>query len=153
MSSDVGMSAERLKRLLGDFENSYVERKPFGDKEGWLRTIVAFANSCPLEDEAVLFIGATDDGLVQVKPGEDLDKLQRTLSERVLAQVYPRVRVRCIPLRMGEAICLAVVVPEVATGRTSRGHLMSEMGRPACLRRMSSFKGSSWNATANGTRF
>ena len=85
------MSAERL-RLLGDFENSYVRREPW-DKEGWLRTIVAFANSCPLEDEAVLFIGATDDGLVQVKPGEDLDKLQRTLSERVLAQVYPRVRV------------------------------------------------------------
>ena len=50
---------------LSDGESNFVERKQSAASTDEIRrTIVAFANSVPVGDEAVLFIGVKDDGTI-----------------------------------------------------------------------------------------
>src|SRR5260370_13467206 len=91
-------------------EGSLVERKPdnFKDREA-RKVIVAFANSTPEGQEAVLFIGLHD------KTGEALgvsspDKLQLTYV-RVLNECYPSITYQMHPLEFDGRTVVAIVVP------------------------------------------
>src|SRR5690349_4372693 len=68
-------NADLLARLRTD-EDHFTERKTFRDKDGWLRTAVAFANSAPVGWPAILFVGVTSKGLVE-HPAPNLDELQK----------------------------------------------------------------------------
>jgi predicted HTH transcriptional regulator len=79
----VHLSDDDLLSRLTNTEDNFVERKRFSDDREWLRTVVAFANSCPIGYPGVLFIGVYDNGTVE-QPGKpiNLDSLQKTLTER-----------------------------------------------------------------------
>lgn len=103
------LNNDDLQRLVTDFENQYVERKPSGDSKGWLRTVVGFANSTPVGFPAVLFIGVRPDGsLEDIAP--NLDSLQKSLSER-LSTAYPPIYYLPQVVTVGGKKALAVVVP------------------------------------------
>jgi predicted HTH transcriptional regulator len=70
--------AELIARLTMT-EDSFVERKSQTDRAGWLKTVVAFANSTPIGLPAVLFIGVSDDGVVSANV--DVEKTMQAFSD------------------------------------------------------------------------
>lgn len=76
--------------LLASSEDSFVERKTFGDwKSEALKTIVAFANSVPIGYPGVLFVGVRDNGTPQ-GGSENLDKIQKTLAD-IAQSAFPKI--------------------------------------------------------------
>ena len=55
------VSDEELLNRFHNSEDAFVERKRFSDTDDWLKTVVAFANSCPIGFWGVLFVGVKDD--------------------------------------------------------------------------------------------
>jgi hypothetical protein len=107
----VTLSDEDLLARLGNTEDNFVERKRFSDDRQWLRTAVAFANSCPIGYPGVLFIGAYDDGRPeQPKVSINLDSLQKTLAER-LGGAWPPIFYLSKILRKDLHQFLAVLIP------------------------------------------
>jgi Schlafen, AlbA_2 len=105
----MALDEDDLLRLLHSTEHSYAERKTANDSKDWVKTVVAFANSLDPSQEAVLFIGATDNGEIEPKSA-NLDKLQKTLSEKMQA-IYPPVYCTTKSLKEGDKECIAVIVP------------------------------------------
>jgi predicted HTH transcriptional regulator len=107
----VRVSDEDLLRRLSSTEDNFTERKRFSDDREWLRTVVGFANSCPLDFPGVLYIGVYDDGRVETpnKP-VNLDSLQKTLTER-LNDAWPPIYYLPKALGKKDAEFLAVLVP------------------------------------------
>lgn len=70
------MTRDELLRLLQTREDNYTERKLEGAAhQGEIRkAMVAFANSVPIDREAVLFIGVADDGTVSASGNPMLRK-------------------------------------------------------------------------------
>lgn len=110
------MSEADLLRLLRSTEHTFAERKTIGDSRDWLKTIVAFANSLETNQEGVLFIGAKDNGEIEESPA-NLDKLQKTLSEKIQS-AYPPIYYTTRIVGYEGKECLAVIVP----GSPSRPH-------------------------------
>jgi hypothetical protein len=100
-------------------EDHFVERKTLGDSKDWLKTAVAFANSSPIGFPAVLYLGVTDEGVIQ--DGVDLDSVQRSFSEKV-SRAYPPIA--CYPriLRADGKPFLAIVIP----GSEERPHFAGQ---------------------------
>ena len=102
------LSNEDLLLRLPNFEDFFVERKTASEKKDWLYTVVAFANSAPIDYPAVLFIGVKNDGTIE-NTG-NLDKLQQTFTE-ILGQAYPPIATFSKVLEKDGKQCLAVIVP------------------------------------------
>jgi predicted HTH transcriptional regulator len=114
----IQLSDDDLLRMRRDTENNFVERKTVSDKEGWLRTAVAFANSVPIEYPAVLFVGVKDDGeLENVAANFDWEKLQKTVAEQ-MGRAYPPLHFLPKMLRVDTSEFLAVIIP----GSSERPH-------------------------------
>jgi hypothetical protein len=111
------LTPETLILRLRGTEHDFVERKSKADKEGWLKSAVAFANSAPMGYPAVLFVGAGDDGTPHAKPTE-LEDIMRSISSTLDNRSYPSIYRHYIPLHLPEGSCIAVVIP----GSTSRPH-------------------------------
>jgi predicted HTH transcriptional regulator len=86
----IELSDTDLLLRLQNFEDNFVERKTISDYKDWLKTAVAFANSTPIGYPAVLFVGVRDDGTVQVGNNANLEKLQRSVSEKI-NDAYPPI--------------------------------------------------------------
>jgi hypothetical protein len=99
---------EQLRQWKDPSEDHFIERKSSGDAKDWLKTVVAFANSAPLERCAVLYIGVRDNGTVE--EAVNLDTVQKTL-ERRLAEAYPRIAYATRVLTEGVRQYLCVIVP------------------------------------------
>lgn len=84
------MTDEEIKRRLLDLEDGWTERKPpsvGGDDVR--KALVAFANSVPEGEEAILFIGVADDGtLVGVQNPDNTQKNIRKWTD----WCYPTIR-------------------------------------------------------------
>lgn len=100
---------EDLVPRLRDVEDGFTERKiesasPFDLR----RTLVAFANSVPVDKTAVLFIGVGDDGTPMGVSNPD--SLQRKIRELAEKDCYPPIRhqVRVIE-REGKSIVAVLV--------------------------------------------
>jgi len=104
-----------LLSRLHNFEDAFTERKTSSDKKDWLPTVVAFANSVPIDYPAVLFIGAKNDGTVE--DVLNLDSLQKSLATQ-LAKAYPPVFYVSKILSESGRQFLAIVVP----GSVKRPH-------------------------------
>jgi predicted HTH transcriptional regulator len=75
---------EDLLLRLVNTEDNFTERKRFSDDREWLRTLVGFANSCPIGYPGVLFVGVYDNGTPEQPKGNfNFDKVQKTLTERL----------------------------------------------------------------------
>lgn len=73
---------EELRHRRFPSEDHFTERKTTTDSKDWLRTVVAIANSTPLDMYGLLFIGVRDSGSVEpgVVPEAAQEKLRRLLS-------------------------------------------------------------------------
>src|SRR5271170_1317027 len=69
---------------ISDTEHHFLERKTMKDTNGWLKTAVAFANSCPIGQPGILYVNVDDNGKVISQPlGYDFEKLQKSISKTV----------------------------------------------------------------------
>ena len=113
-----GLSDENLLLKLADTEDSFVERKTFSDSSDWLKTAVAFANSCPVGYPGVLFIGVLNDGTPHdPKQRPNLETLQKSFSDR-LNEAWPPIYSLSRILRKDGLEFLAVLIP----GSSARPH-------------------------------
>lgn len=72
------VTGDELMRKVGDTENNFAERKTCSNTDGWLKTAVAFANSCPIGQPGILYVNVDDNGEVISQPsGYDFEKLQK----------------------------------------------------------------------------
>jgi predicted HTH transcriptional regulator len=110
-----------LLRLLHSAEHTFVERKTVGDTRDIAKTVVAFANTLPYDQEGVLFVGATDAGEIEAH-SSSLDEIQRKLSEKAKS-IYPDVYFTTKTVQEGGKECLAVMVP----GSPSRPHFAGQL--------------------------
>jgi hypothetical protein len=105
---DSELRDEEIKRRLDDLEDGWTERKPKNvDKDLVCKALVAFANSVPEGEEAILFIGVDDKG----KPigVENPDKLQKTI-RRWADWCYPPIRHTSRVLEVDGKYIVAVIV-------------------------------------------
>lgn len=104
----MNLTDEDILLRLTAFEDSFVERKTAGDSKDWLKSAVAFANSTPVGDPAILFIGVRNDG--SIEEALNLDSLQRSFSEK-LSAAYPAIYYISRVLQRDGKQFLAVIVP------------------------------------------
>jgi hypothetical protein len=97
-------------------EDQFVERKPKGDKGGWLRSTVAFANSTPIGYPAVLFIGVNDSG--NIAEGLDVEDLMKSFSDCIAQSAWPPIYTAPRVLEKDRRSCIAVLIP----GSDNRPH-------------------------------
>jgi hypothetical protein len=85
------MTDEELRQRLSDQEDGWTERKEQGvSSEDLRKTFVAFANSIPDGEEAVLFVGVADDG--QITGVADVENRQKHISKIIRDGCYPPVK-------------------------------------------------------------
>ena len=94
----VPLSDEQVLAMVSNTEDNVTERKTRNDRDGWLKTAVAFANSLAVGQAGVLFVGVNNDGSIQ-KPEEKIDweDFQKTVTKvinRAWPPIYQDVRVR-----------------------------------------------------------
>ncbi|MGA9462275.1 MAG: ATP-binding protein [Terracidiphilus sp.] len=73
------LSEADLLARMKNFEDHFVERKVCSDSKDWLKTVVAFANSAPIDYPCILYIGVRDIGEIEDKQS-NLDSVQKTLN-------------------------------------------------------------------------
>jgi hypothetical protein len=109
------ISDDELLVRLRNSEDNFVERKPNGDKAGWLRTAVAFANAVPVGYPAVLFVGVDNKGNPQ--QNGDLESLQKTVAEEI-NRAFPPIYYLPRVLTLDGSGFIAFIIP----GSSSRPH-------------------------------
>ncbi len=87
------MTREQLLKLLKQGEDNFVERKTTHSRDVVVKALVAFANSLPLDREAVLFIGVRDDG--QVAGVANPANVQKDVQTWARDVCFPPIGVRC----------------------------------------------------------
>jgi hypothetical protein len=105
------MDDATLRARLLDKEDGWTERKPKGvSTEDIRKTIVAFANSLPDGQQAILFIGVNDK-TGAVEGVDDTDALQKNV-RRAAEKAYPPIRIghNSRALRVEDKSVVAVIV-------------------------------------------
>jgi predicted HTH transcriptional regulator len=105
----INLSDADLLARLKNFEDQFVERKTVSDGRDWLKTVVGFANSTPIDYPAVLYIGVRDDGTFESKEC-DFDGIQKKFN-REMQNIYPRAAYFPKIITEGGNQALAVIVP------------------------------------------
>lgn len=105
-----------LLRKLTDTENNFIERKTAKDTGGWLKTAVAFANSCPVGQPGILYVGVTDKGEV-VKHSDNLETIQKNVSATI-RKAWPPIYFVSHILKVNGLEFIAVII----YGSPSRPH-------------------------------
>ena len=119
---NVALTEEELLLRFGNTEDNFVERKSISDWKDWLKTVVAFANSCPIGFPGLLFIGVNDDGTVQrLNEPVGLEKLQKSLAEKI-NEAWPPIYFLPKILRKEDREFLVVLVP----GSPQRPHFAGQ---------------------------
>jgi Putative DNA-binding domain len=114
----ISISDQDLLAKLTDTENTFIERKTVSDSKGWLKTAVAFANSCPIGYPAFLFVGVNDDGTIQRHGNQvNFEEKQKEVSARI-GSAWPPIYHLIKTLRKDAGEFLAVIVP----GSAQRPH-------------------------------
>jgi hypothetical protein len=103
------ISEETLKLRLRSTEHDFVERKAKNDRQAWLQTAVAFANSVPIGLPAYLFVGVDDEGNPQLDAA-GLESQMKSVSD-TLDRAFPPIYRHIVPLHLDGGCCLAVIVP------------------------------------------
>jgi len=94
----IPLSDELVLNMVSNTEDNTTERKTRSDKNGWLVTAVAFANSLAVGQAGVLFVGINNDGSIQRQEEKiDWEDFQKTVSSvinKAWPPIYPDVRIR-----------------------------------------------------------
>ena len=103
------MTDEELKRKLSDYEDGWTERKEKGVSIDDVRkTLVAFANSVPDGEEAVLFVGIANDG--KITGVDNPEKAQMSYSKTASEWCYPPIKHTVRVIEVGSVHVVAVIV-------------------------------------------
>jgi hypothetical protein len=105
----VEMTDEELLARLRNEEDNFIERKTVSDLNDCVKTVVAFANSAPIDMPCVLYVGVKKDGSFEEKT-IDFDSIQKSVNNK-LKSIYPRVPYISKVITDGTKQVLAVVVP------------------------------------------
>jgi Putative DNA-binding domain len=107
----VSISDEELISKVTDTENNFIERKSISDKGEWLKTAVAFANSCPVGFPGVLYVGVNNDGTIQqCQKAMHFEDLQKSISGAI-ANAWPPIYILQKTLKKDGAEFVAVIIP------------------------------------------
>src|SRR5262249_21172782 len=100
-----------LLARVANTEDNFTERKTVSDRDGWLKTAVAFANSLPVGFPGVLFVGVNNDGTIQRHTGNppNFEDLQIKVSQEI-SRAWPPIYILPKTLRKDGAEFLAVIV-------------------------------------------
>jgi hypothetical protein len=102
------LSEQQLVELISRPESEYLERKEsLPNKREIRKTLVAFANSVPENEQAVLFIGVTDNG--EIRGIVNSDRAQKDVRDAA-GDCYPPVKFHTTMLSLGANNVLAVLV-------------------------------------------
>ncbi len=102
---------------LSNREDAFVERKLFSDTDDWLRTAVAFANTCPLGFHGVLFVGVKEDGTIQEQ--QNVDSVQSKVAKKI-NEAYPQIFYSLKILQKDGRQFIAAIIP----GSAERPHFV-----------------------------
>ena len=103
------LKQQELAKLVHLPESDWVERKESLPHTLELRkTLVAFANSVPEGEHAILFIGVTDKGVITGI--SNTDKAQKDVIDTATNHCYPPVKCETTVVQVGAANVVAVVV-------------------------------------------
>lgn len=97
--------------LTAAAEYQFVERKSKTDTRGWVRSVVAFANSNPIGSVGVLYIGVKDDGTIPGLGQKELEDTMKSLGSTIAEYTWPPVFVMPITVTVEGKSCIAAVVP------------------------------------------
>src|SRR3569832_2424665 len=90
---NMALTRSQIAQMIAQPEGPLIERKPPRVNTREIRqTVVAFANTVSGEDEAVLFVGVRDDGLIE--GCKDTDAMQKTVRDVCDNQCYPAIAFR-----------------------------------------------------------
>ena len=98
-----------LRKRLTITEDQFTERKSSTDEGGWIKTVVAFANSAPIGYPGILFIGVDNAGSIQ--PNLKIEDIMRKLEAAVANKTWPPVYLQPKTLSHNGLECIAVLVP------------------------------------------
>jgi hypothetical protein len=103
------LTRSQIAQMIEQPEGPLVERKPSRVNAREIRqTVVAFANTVSGGDEALLFIGVRDDGVIE--GCDDTDAMQKTVRDVCDKQCYPAIAFR-IEILPEHKNVVAVVIP------------------------------------------
>ncbi len=103
------MTDEEIKKRLSDFEDGWTERKQQGVSTDDVRkALVAFANSVPDGEEAILFIGVSDKG--QITGVDNVEKRQKSFIRTATEWCYPPIKYTTRVLETNGANVIAFIV-------------------------------------------
>ena len=103
------MTDEELKCRLSDFEDGWTERKEnIKSTDDIRKTLVAFANSVPDGDEAVLFVGVADGG--NIIGVDNPEKAQNSISKTASEWCYPPIKHTVRVIGANDNCVVAVIV-------------------------------------------
>jgi Putative DNA-binding domain len=111
---------EDLVRRLTITEDQFTERKSKSDKNGWLKTVVAFANSNPVGYPAVLFIGVNDHGVIADRL--KTEDLMKSFSSLAGEHIFPAVYYWPVTVEHAGRSCVAIIIP----GSEHRPHFVGK---------------------------
>jgi hypothetical protein len=106
-----------LLAKLPNREDAFVERKLFSDTDDWLRTAVAFANTCPIGFHGVLFVGVKEDGTVQEQ--QNVESVQNKVAKKI-NEAYPQIFYSLKILEKDGRQFIAAIIP----GSAERPHFV-----------------------------
>lgn len=101
------LNETQLRDLLRSSETHWIERKQSFDRQEVMEAMVAFANSIPENQHAVLFIGVGPTG--NIKGVQNADEMQRKING-IGKECFPSLRCTPAVLQDGEKDIVAVVV-------------------------------------------
>jgi schlafen family protein len=105
----MALTGGEIAQMIGQPEGPLIERKPSRVNAREIRqTVVAFANTVSGADEAVLFIGVRDDGIIE--GCDNTDATQKTVRDVCEKQCYPAIafRIEILPRHRN---VVAVIIP------------------------------------------
>lgn len=90
------LTREDIQQRLKSSEDNFVERKKDLKREPFCKTAVAFANSVPENEYAILFIGINDEG--HIEGVNDADKIQKNAQKYAEDSCYPSIDCKALVL-------------------------------------------------------
>ena len=104
----MALSESEIRRRLCKGEDQFVERKRGVQSDETRKTLVAFANSVPEGEHAILFLGIDDKGNFTGVTGTD--SIQKTIRNIAKNDCYPPIKCTSVVLQESGKTVVAVVV-------------------------------------------
>lgn len=103
------MTDDELRKRILDYEDGWTERKEKGvSSEDVCKTLVAFANSLPDGEEAILFIGVSDKG--EIRGVDNPEKMQKMVRRLANDWCYPPINQTSRVIEENSKWIVAVIV-------------------------------------------